>query len=212
MADLHVLVHHLLPCLLRFEVPVRALGERIDDQVACPLAIERRLLLAGRLADVLGGTDPTDQGVRDTQPTADPVAHQRRGRFLEGVDRWREAPEQQVDARLKSDRRVGVGPDGPSCLASEPGREVAGVVTPSGSVEPPPRRIEPECQGLHVGASGVRHARSSSHRARSAAAYVITIPAPARTMAPTDSRSAARRSSQPRWLAASIIAYSPLTW
>lgn len=55
---------------------------------------------------------------------------------------------------------------------------------------------------------GGQRARVASSRAQ----YVSTMSAPARMMDVTVSAMARSRSSQPRWAAASTIAYSPDTW
>src|SRR5258708_954905 len=68
VSDLHVLVHHPLPLILRNEVPIGALGEGIDDEIASPLAAEQRLLLRGGPLDVLRGGDQPEEAVPDAHP------------------------------------------------------------------------------------------------------------------------------------------------
>ena len=220
--DLHVLVHDRLPGLAALEVPVGALGEGVDDQVARPLAAEERLLLGRRLADVLRRPDAPDQRVLDGQPAPEPGTQEAGSRRLpEGrpmapcarTARRRPPPGRSTNRRCsgapaaagrRQFRRLGKGRA--SYRRSSSGR-------------PPPGRIEAERHRLDVGLLAVSGKRfvgrvlaHRSHAAMSAAAYVITIPAPARTIAVTASIIARRPSSQPRSAAAASIAYSPETW
>src|SRR3972149_11666848 len=58
VADPHVLVHHSLASFARLEVPVGALREWVDDEVARAFAAEQRLLLFGGLLHILRRADP----------------------------------------------------------------------------------------------------------------------------------------------------------
>ena len=150
------------------------------------------------------------------QPAAEPGTQVGGGHFLEGIDARAHPPQEDVDPGLEPDRGVGDRPDagrGPVRVADPgAGGEPAAVVAALLVAEPAPRRIEAEREGLDVDLLVGGHRSSRIHVARSAAAYVITIPAPARTIPVTASVIARRPSIQPRSAAAAIIANSPDTW
>src|SRR5260370_31733604 len=113
-----------------------------------------------------------------------------------------------VDPRLQADHRIGEGRD---LRLTRHGRaEILRGLAAFIAAETSPYRVHAKRQCMHV--TTFRHGVSRIHAARSAAKYVIAIPAPARMTAVSDSRTASRRSSHPRSAAASIIAASPLTW
>src|SRR5688500_8379168 len=147
----------------------------------------------------------------DGQPAPEPGAQQARRRCFQGVDRGRHAPEEEVDPGLETDRRIRDAPDAlvlGRCIGLA---EAAAVIVALIVGAPPPGRIQPQGEGLDVHLVVSAHRSSRSQVARSAAAYVMTIPAPARTIAVTASVIARRPSSQPRSAAAAIIANSPET-
>ena len=170
MADPHVLVHHSLTGLLREEIPIRALRERVDDEVARTLAVEERLLLVRWLPDVLRRTDPADQRVTKGQPGAEPGPKERGGCALERFDRWRHAPEQQVDAGLETDRGVADAADAAKLGDRGGGTEETTVLEALPVRPTPPCRIDPEGESLDVDLLVGGHRSSRSHVARSAAA------------------------------------------
>src|SRR5712692_6632806 len=208
MSHLHVLVHHLLPSLLVEEIPVGALGERIHDQVLRAFAAEERLLLGRRALHVLRRPDDAQKALAWRHPRPHTGPEQVCVLCLERFERGAKTPEQQVDSGLQADHRVR---EGGHLRAS--GHRVAELFRRPAALFPglpPPLGVEAKRKRVHV--AGFAHGVSRSHVAASAEKYVITVPAPARTMAVSDSSTAPRRSTQPRSAAASIIAASPLTW
>ncbi len=170
VADPHVLVHHALTGLLREEVPVRALDERVDDEVARALAGEERLLLLGRLPNVLRRPDPADERVGHGQPAAETGPKRRRSRRLQDVDGRGHPPQQGVDAGLEADRRVADRADGVELGGGDGLVEPAAVFPALLVRSPSPGRVEPEAERLHVGLVAGAHCSSRIHVARSAAA------------------------------------------
>jgi hypothetical protein len=165
MADPHVLVHDALASLLRQEIPVGRLRERVDDQVLRAFGAEQRLLLLGRLPDVLGWTDPPDQRLADGQPAPEPGAKQRGPGRFEGLDARSRPPQEHVHAGLQPNRGVADRAPASSVVLHVCRAEVAAVSVPVGVGAAAPLRFEGEAERLNVdlvghGASRIQVARS----------------------------------------------------
>ena len=123
VADPHVLVHHRPGALLAsLEVPVGALGERVDDQVAG----ERRRRTATDPGRSASGRTATARSARagEWRTVSQRPRPDRASRAAGGLERRRPmaryATEQDVDAGLEADRRIasGSGPRRRSVAAS----------------------------------------------------------------------------------------------
>src|SRR5439155_23602511 len=106
MPYLHVLVHHGLPFLLAEQIPVRALGERIHDEVLRALAAEERLLLWCGALDVLRRPDDAQKAMAHRRPRAQTRPQRASDLLLQRLDARSKAPEHQVDPDLQTNHRV----------------------------------------------------------------------------------------------------------
>ena len=119
-----------------------------------------------------------------------------------------DVPDARAPAGVEDERRPPDGAERPDRAVDAAREQVLGVLAQR-RLAAAGRRTGPPWRAPDLGQSCQA---SRAQVARSAAAYVITKPAPARRIAVVDSVRARRRSSQPRCAAASIDANSPLTW